>query len=118
MKRIFILEDDKIHISLYKNILKMYDLTIADNFVKAIEIIEYQPLFDVYIIDVQIKGSRFKGLDLLEFINKSKTIIISAHDLRFQVDQWDKLKDMKYLRKPYKQTELLSTIKNIIEWQA
>ncbi len=113
---VLIVEDDLVNIEIYKEMLHdRYELLIAENGKKALEIMENQPA-DIVLLDILLPD--YNGIDLCKIFKKNNTLLHIPIIIVTSLDcPEDKLKGLEagandFLTKPVDRTELLLKIKN------
>ncbi len=102
MKRILIVEDNKVMQEFYGISLKgSFDITITDTAEEAVELIAENE-YDLYIIDLMLRG-HLTGDSLLG-LGLDPVIVISAYDPGYSFSS------LTYLQKPIKSSTLINTI--------
>ena len=108
-KNIFILEDEKINIQIYKEFLKDFNLFIYDNIDDAIEYVRSMDFnkIDLAILDVNLgSGLRISGFNVAFQIIKIHSfipiIICTSHIAEEKIEKYAKLIHADLVRKPFK----------------
>ncbi len=112
-KNILILEDDEIAIKLYKKNLEDYTLHIATNFREAITLIEGNNPFDLYILDMVLKQSKFTGDMLIPFCEDKPIIVATALNLKFAI--LEKYDNVEYIQKPIRNEQFKTKVKQLLK---
>jgi DNA-binding NtrC family response regulator len=111
-KNILILEDDDKAVKIYQKNLEKYNLFFANNFRDALALIEGNSPFDLYIVDINLRTSKFSGDMLIPFCENEPVIVSTALDLRFAINE--KYKNAIYLQKPIKNELLKSKVAELV----
>jgi DNA-binding NtrC family response regulator len=111
-KNILILEDDEITVKLYKKNLEEFTLHIASNFREAITLIEGNNPFDLYILDMVLKQSKFNGNMLIPFCGNKPIIICTALNLKFAITE--KHENVEYIQKPLRNDQFKAKVKKLL----
>jgi len=111
-KNIFILEDDENAIKIYKKNLEGYTLHLASNFREAITLIEGNNPFDLYILDMLLKQSKFTGDFLIPFCENKPIIIATALNLKFAITE--KYDNVEYMDKPLRNEQIKAKVKQLL----
>lgn len=112
-KSILVLEDDDMSYKLTYEALKDYNLFRAKTTSEAIKYLEDFYSFDLFIVDVYIKGSRFNGFDFIKLLEPTdKVLVYTALDITYIIE--NKKSKYMYLQKPVIPTELKKFISNIM----
>lgn len=112
-KTILVLEDDESSYKLISLVLNGYNVFRAKNIIEAINLLEKHEYFDLYILDVFIRGSKFNGLDLIKLVDKnSKILIYTALDINYIMEH--KYNEYFYIQKPVKPAVFKRCINNIL----
>jgi DNA-binding response OmpR family regulator len=117
--RIMIVEDDSDLQILLKNILhKEYEVTIADNGLEALKVLESQTLPDLIIADIMMPI--LDGLTMVDAIKKHRdtknipVIFLTAKSTPKDVIDGISAGAKYYITKPFKIDDLLSKVKKIL----
>ena len=111
-KNILVLEDSDLSYKLTSLFLKGYNLFRARTASEALKLIEEYEEFDLYVLDVFIKGSKFNGLDIIKLLDKdSKVLIYTALDMSYIME--NKYTQYFYLQKPVTQKEFKKRVEDI-----
>lgn len=111
-KNILILEDEENAIKIYTKVLENYNLHFASSIRDALTLIEGNNTFDLFIIDMSLRTSKFSGDMLIPFCGSKPVIIATALDLRFAIKE--KYENAVYIRKPIRNENLKNKIKELL----
>ena len=111
-KNILILEDDEVLLKLFRKLLEEYNVHTATNFREAITLIEGNNPFDLYILDVLLKQSKFTGDMLIPFCGNKPIIVTTGLDLKFAITE--KYENVEYMQKPIKNEKLKIKVKQLL----
>jgi len=113
-KNILVLEDDDMNYRLIELFLKGHKLFRARFAHEALKLIEEHDEFDLYILDIFLKESRFNGLDIIKLLDSnSKILIYTALDIGYVIQ--NKYSNYAYLQKPVTQKEFRKCIEDIFQ---
>lgn len=116
--KILYVDDEQINLKLFEiNFSEKYDVLIADNGIKGLEMLEDNP--DVLVVISDMKMPKMNGL---EFIKKAKEKYL---DIKFYILTGFEITDeiqnalnngliIKYFRKPFDLNEIESSINEVI----
>jgi len=112
-KNILILEDEQQAVKIYTKVLEDYTLHFASNIRDALTLIEGNNTFDLFILDISLRASKFSGDMLIPFCGYKPVIIATALDLRFAIKE--KYENVIYIQKPIRNEQLKNIVTQLLE---
>lgn len=114
--KVLIVEDERIPASYLKKVLIKHDYDVVGSLSSAEEAIESAKTLDIDIIlmDIMLKGAKTgldAALEIKSFAPNIKVIFLTAYSEDIMLDQAIQSDAYAYLVKPYRETEILTTIK-------
>lgn len=110
MKKILVLEDDAILRLLYEKLLSKhgYSVSVAETYNEAVEFLDNEK-FDLYIVDLMLSDGENDGLKFIS-LGIGPVFIITA----VEINQSNLEHFKHYIRKPFRNNELISKIEEIL----
>lgn len=119
MKRVLVVEDDKINAYITRKFLeKNYEVEIAETPELALDKVSAQR-FDLVLMDINLGREEFTGVDLLKIIRKNTTfsgvpvIALTAYAMQEDRDRFLSEGFDQYLSKPVKKEQLIAEIESL-----